>query len=235
MREIVLDTETTGLNPSHGHRVVEVGAVEIVNLCQTGRVFHRLINPERKVPEDAFRVHGLSTQTLQKMPVFSQIAEELLNFIGESRLVIHNAGFDVLFLNAEFERLGLPSISPERVIDTLNLARSQHPGQQNSLDALCDRFRIDRSRRVKHGALLDAEILVEIYVELMGGRQRSLGFDQVSDLTSYTVAPPRLNLALRKPRPAHVSLHEVAAHLRYCAISSGYSIWAQYYGPSSAG
>lgn len=235
MREIVLDTETTGLNPNDGHRVVEVGAVEIVNLCQTGKVFHRLINPEREVPEEAFRVHGHSLATLRKMPIFSRIAKELLDFIGESRLIIHNAGFDVLFLNAEFERLGLQVISSERVVDTLILARRQHPGQQNSLDALCDRYRIDRSKRLKHGALLDAEILVEVYVELIGGRQRSLSFGPVSVLTSCPVTPSQLDLSLRKSRPSHVSADEMAAHIQYCAIPSEYSIWEHYYTTRSDG
>lgn len=229
MREIVLDTETTGLDPSDGHRVIEIGAVEIENLCQTGREFHRLINPEREVPEEAFRVHGHSTEALRRRPAFSEIVQELLDFIGKSRLVIHNAGFDVLFLNAEFERLGLQAITPERVVDTLILARRQHPGQQNSLDALCDRYRIDRSRRVTHGALLDAEILVEVYVELMGGRQRWLSFDLVANMTPYTGTEPPLNLALRKPRTARVSADEVAAHLQSSAISTSCFIWSQYY------
>ncbi len=175
MREIVLDTETTGLSPADGHRVLEIGAVEIIHQALTGRVFHRIINPERDVPEEAVRVHGHTAATLRDKPVFASVVDDFLAFIGESRLVIHNAEFDMLFVNAELARLGREPISMARVVDTLALARSKHPGQPNSLDALCDRYRINRSRRLKHGALVDAEILVEIYVELTG-RQRSLSF-----------------------------------------------------------
>jgi DNA polymerase III subunit epsilon len=176
MREIILDTETTGLSPADGHRLVEIGCLEIVNQIPTGAVFHVLINPERDVPEDAFRVHGHSTAFLADKPVFAQIAREFLAFLGEDRLVIHNAEFDMRFINSELAEAGYELIPPARVVDTLALARRKHPGAPNSLDALCDRYRIDRSRRIKHGALLDAEILVEVYSELLGGRQRSLVF-----------------------------------------------------------
>src|ERR1700735_1858211 len=176
MREIILDTETTGLTPAEGHRLVEIGCLEIVNQIATGAVYHVLINPERDVPEDAYRVHGHSTAFLADKPVFAQVAPDFLSFIGEDRLVIHNAEFDMRFINAELARIGRDSIPGGRVVDTLALARRKHPGSPNSLDALCDRYRIDRSRRVKHGALLDAEILVEVYGELLGGRQRSLMF-----------------------------------------------------------
>ena len=162
MREIVLDTETTGLSPTDGHRLVEIGAVEIVNQIATGSIFHVLINPEREVPDEAFRVHGHSTAFLHDKPLFADVADGFLAFVGEDRLVIHNAEFDMRFINSELDKLGRESIGPERVLDTLTLARRKHPGQPNSLDALCDRYRIDRSRRVRHGALLDAEILVEI-------------------------------------------------------------------------
>ena len=166
MREIVLDTETTGLDPADGHRVVEIGAVEIVHQVLTGRIFHALINPERDVPQDAARVHGHTAAVLKDKPVFAGMVDEFLAFIGESRLVIHNAEFDMRFINAELTRLGREPIGMDQVVDTLALARRKHPGQPNSLDALCDRYRIDRSRRVRHGALLDAEILVEVYCEL---------------------------------------------------------------------
>ena len=179
MREIVLDTETTGLDPGKGDRLVEIGAVEIVNQIATGAVFHALINPEREVPEEAFRVHGHSTASLADKPVFAAVVDEFLAFIGEDRLVIHNAEFDMRFLNAELATLGRPPIPADRVTDTLLLARRKHPGAPNNLDALCDRYRIDRSKRVRHGALLDAEILVEVYGELTGGRQRSLSFATV--------------------------------------------------------
>ncbi len=178
MREIVLDTETTGLSPAEGHRLLEIGAVEIVHQAPTGRVFHQLINPERDVPEDAVRVHGHTAELLKDKPVFAAVVEDFLAFVGDARLVIHNAEFDMRFLNAELARLGREAIGMDRVVDTLALARRKHPGQPNSLDALCDRYRIDRSKRIKHGALLDAEILVEIYSELTGGRQRSLAFDE---------------------------------------------------------
>jgi len=178
MREIVLDTETTGLDPADGHRVLEIGAVEILHQSLTGKVFHVLINPERDVPQDAVRVHGHNFAVLKDKPVFASVVEDFLAFIGDSKLVIHNAEFDMRFVNAELARLGLAAIGMDRVVDTLALARKRHPGAPASLDALCDRYRIDRSRRVRHGALLDAEILVEVYCELMGGRQRSLVFGE---------------------------------------------------------
>ena len=178
MREIVLDTETTGLNPADGHRLLEIGAVEIVHQSPTGKFFHALINPERDIPEDAMRVHGHSAAILRDKPVFAGVVDDFLAFIGDSPIVIHNADFDMRFMNAELARLGRAAIGMDRIIDTLALARRKHPGQPNSLDALCDRYRIDRSRRVKHGALLDAEILVEVYRELTGGRQRSLIFGE---------------------------------------------------------
>ena len=153
MREIVLDTETTGLDPADGHRVLEIGAVEIVHQSLTGKVFHTLINPERDVPQDAVRVHGHSAAALMDKPVFASIVDDFLAFIGDSKLVIHNAEFDMRFMNAELTRLGLATIAMDRVVDTLALARKKHPGAPASLDALCDRYRIDRSRRVRHGAL----------------------------------------------------------------------------------
>jgi len=163
MREVVLDTETTGLDPSLGHRVVEIGCVEIVNQIPTGAAYHVLVNPERDIPDDAWRVHGHSAASLADKPVFGAVAREFLAFLGEDPLVIHNAEFDIRFINAELERIGMAPIAADRVVDTLALARRKHPGAPNSLDALCDRYRIDRSRRIKHGALLDAEILVEVY------------------------------------------------------------------------
>ena len=196
MREIVLDTETTGLDPSKGDRLVEIGAVEIVDKIATGRTFHVLINPERDVPEEAFRVHGHSTASLKDKPVFAAVVEDFLVFVGADPLVIHNAEFDMRFLNAELGLVGRTAIGMERVIDTLALARRKHPGASNSLDALCDRYRIDRSRRVKHGALMDAEILVEVYCELCGGRQRTLGF---ATRTTKTVVARH---SAPKPRPA---------------------------------
>ncbi len=214
MREIILDTETTGLSPADGHRLVEIGCLEIVNQIPTGAVYHVLINPERDVPDDAFRVHGHSTAFLADKPVFAEIAPDFLGFIGEDRLVIHNAEFDMRFINAELAKIGGEPIPAGRVIDTLALARRKHPGAPNSLDALCDRYRIDRTRRIKHGALLDAEILVEVYSELLGGRQRSLVFvgneragraqTQISRVPERTSRPsPLASLLTEAERLAH--------------------------------
>ena len=212
MREVVLDTETTGLDPAGGHRVLEIGAVEIVHQSATGKVFHALINPERDVPEDAARIHGHTAAALRDKPVFADIAGDLLAFIGDARLVIHNAEFDLRFLNAELERLGLEAISADWVVDTLALARKRHPGQPNGLEALCDRYRVDRTRRVKHGALLDAELLVEIYGELTGGRQRSLIFADPSWASAAgTIAPATLTRA-RRSRKSLISAEELTAH-----------------------
>jgi DNA polymerase-3 subunit epsilon len=174
MREIVLDTETTGLDPATGDRIVEIACVEIVNTVPTGATFHVFIDPQRDMPEEAFRIHGLSSEFLKGKPLFDEIVEDFLSFIGEAPLVIHNAEFDMRFLNAELLRCKRSPLLMDRVIDTLGLARRKHPGSPNSLDALCARYRIDNSRRTKHGALLDSELLAEVYVELVGGRQSAL-------------------------------------------------------------
>lgn len=174
IRELILDTETTGLDPASGDRIVEIGCVEVINSVATGESFHVYLDPERDMPEEAFRVHGLSREFLRGKPKFSEIAYQLTAFLGDARLVIHNAEFDMKFLNAELKRCGLLSIGMDRVVDTLAIARRKHPGASNSLDALCARYKIDNSKRTKHGALLDAEILAEVYAELMGGRQKVL-------------------------------------------------------------
>lgn len=234
MREIVLDTETTGLNPADGHRLLEIGAVEIVSQCATGKVFHTLINPERDVPEDAARVHGHTADILKDKPLFASVVDEFIAFIGDARLVIHNAEFDLGFLNAELERAGRQLIGVERVVDTLALARRKHPGQPNSLDALCDRYRIDRSRRVKHGALLDAEILVDVYLELTGGRQRSLSFESDADKVVTVGAFPSLRI---EPRPTRVSLleaEEAVAHTEHVRTLGDAAIWIRYAGGQTA-
>jgi len=228
MREIVLDTETTGLSPADGHRLLEIGAVEIVHQAPTGRVFHHLINPERDVPEDAVRVHGHTAEALKDKPVFAALVEDFLAFVGEAPLVIHNAEFDLRFLNAELDRLGRETIGADRVIDTLALARKKHPGQQNSLDALCDRYRIDRSKRVKHGALLDAEILVEIYSELTGGRQRSLSFDDRREFGAVAIAQVSRRLDPRPPRIARVRPEEAEAHARCVKALGEGALWLRY-------
>ena len=174
MREIVLDTETTGLDPNRGDRLVEIGCVEIINRFVTGRNFQAYLNPERPMSPDAFAVHGLSDAFLADKPLFAEIIDDFLAFIGDDILVIHNASFDMGFINAELKRAKRAPLSSERVIDTLTLARRRHPGAQNSLDALCTRYRIDNSKRTKHGALMDSEILAEVYAELCGGKQSSL-------------------------------------------------------------
>ena len=175
MREIVLDTETTGLDPLRGDRLVEIGCIELLNRIPTGQTFHRYLNPERDVPAEAFAVHGLSREFLADKPLFAEVVADLLAFIGDAPLVIHNAGFDVGFINAELERCGKPWVARERLIDTLLLARRKYAGGKNSLDDLCGRFGIDNSKRTKHGALLDAELLADVYLELIEALRRSLG------------------------------------------------------------
>jgi DNA polymerase III subunit epsilon len=228
VREIVLDTETTGLSPADGHRVLEIGAVEIVHQALTGKVFHTLLNPERDVPQDAVRVHGHTAAVLREKPVFASVVDDFLAFIGDSRLIIHNAEFDMGFVNAELARLGREAIGMERVVDTLTLARRKHPGQLNSLDALCDRYRIDRSRRVVHGALLDAEILVEIYCELTGGRQRSLVFAEErgpAGALAFAFAP---RAQARRPKEYPIDREEASAHARYIEGLGEGAIWSRY-------
>jgi DNA polymerase-3 subunit epsilon len=227
MREIVLDTETTGLDPFQGHRVVEVGCIELVNRFPTGRTFHRYLNPERDMPTEAFAVHGLSADFLKDKPCFSEVAEELLGFLGDAPLVIHNAAFDLGFLNAELERLGRGTLGRERLVDTLILARRKHPGGANRLDDLCTRYGIDNSRRTKHGALLDAEILAEIYLELIGARQAQLGLGEVaaSDIAGV------VNM-LRQARPVplapRLTAEEVAAHDAFLTNLGASAIWDEY-------
>jgi DNA polymerase-3 subunit epsilon len=228
MREVVLDTETTGLDPADGHRVLEIGAVEIVHQSLTGRVFHALINPERDVPQDAVRVHGHSSAVLKGKPVFASVVDDFLAFIGDSKLVIHNADFDMRFVNAELARLGLAAIGMDRVVDTLTLARKKHPGAPNSLDALCDRYRIDRSQRVRHGALLDAEILVEVYCELAGGRQRSLMFVDAVELAAAAAVALAPRYSERPPRRSPIEPAEVTAHVRYVESFGRDAIWFRY-------
>jgi DNA polymerase-3 subunit epsilon len=209
MREIVIDTETTGLDPRNGDRIVEIAAVELVNHLPTGKVFHYYLNPERAMSEDAFAIHGLSTDFLADKPRFGEIGQSFIQFIDGARLVIHNAEFDLAFLNAELGRLSLTALGRDRAIDTLALARQKFPGAPASLDALCRRFAIDNSARAKHGARLDAELLSEVYLELIGGRQA--GFD-------LAAAPGVLQIAIdavrrfRPPRPHTPSVAELAAH-----------------------
>ena len=178
MRYICLDTETTGLDPKTGHRIVEIACMEMINLVKTGQNFHCYINPERDVPIEAFKIHNLSTEFLQDKPLFSEIANDFLDFIANDTIIIHNAGFDVKFLDFELERIGLRKISQNKIIDSLQIARSKFPGSPASLDALCRRFNIDNSKRTYHGALIDTDLLCDVYIELMGGAQKGFGFNQ---------------------------------------------------------
>ena len=210
MREIILDTETTGLDPGVGHRVVEIGCIELVDQVPSGNEFQRYVNPERDMPADAFAVHGLSAEFLDRHPVFADVVDAFMEFIGDSRLVIHNAAFDLKFLNAELLRLEHPPIALDRALDTVALAREKFPGAPASLDALCRRFQIDASGREMHGALLDADLLAQVYLELIGGRQR--------DLSLNVAAAAAEELAARAPRPPRrhaPSAEEEAAHERF--------------------
>ena len=216
MREIVLDTETTGLAPLRGDRIDEIGCVELVNHVASGKIFQSYINPERNMPEGAFRIHGLSTQFLADKPVFAAVADDFLTFVAEDRLVIHNAGFDLGFLNAELEKLGKPAFLPVRAIDTVSLARRKYPGAPASLDALCRRFEIDNSKRTKHGALLDAELLAEVYLELMGGRQAVLALP-TGPVRQLGEEGEVHNTDAKAPRPHEPSTEEKAAHAAFIA------------------
>lgn len=214
MREIVLDTETTGLNPLGGHRIVEIGCIELENHLATGNVYHQYINPLRDMPEEAFNVHGLSEEFLSDHPVFGDIADAFLDFIGDATLVIHNAQFDMGFINAELARLDRPSVPMERAVDTVQMARRKFPGAQANLDALCRRFQIDNSGRDLHGALLDSELLAEVYLELIGGRQPDLALSANAKVaTTDTVEDkPTSQGGARKPRPHAASPEELATH-----------------------
>ena len=225
MREVIFDTETTGLDPKTGDRMVEIGCVEMIGRVETGQTFHAYYNPERDMPSAAEAVHGLSSAFLSGKPLFANTADELLEFLGDAPLVAHNAGFDFGFLNAELGRIGRDAISMDRMVDTVAIARKKHPGAKLSLDALCTRYGIDRSHRVKHGALLDAELLAQVYVELNGGRQiglelaaeqtgqsevgKAAGFDRKS-------AEPS-NVVRREPRSHTASEEELARHAEFVA------------------
>ena len=210
MREIVLDTETTGLDLDSGHRIVEIACVELLHRLPTGREFRKYVNPERDMPEAAQAIHGLSTEFLAEQPLFAAIVEEFLEFIGEAPLVIHNAEFDLKFLNAELARLDRPAIDAARAVDTVALARQRFPGAQASLDALCRRFEIDNSARDLHGALLDCQLLAGVYLELSGGRQP--GFDLDPALRAQAQAPGRQERPQRPARPHAPSPEETVAH-----------------------
>jgi len=209
MREIVLDTETTGLDPQAGHRIIEIGCVEIYNLIPTGRTYQTYINPERDISEGASLVSGLSSKFLQDKPLFSKVAQPFLDFIGDSPLVIHNAAFDIGFLNAELTRLELNPLLLERAVDTVRLARAKFPGAPASLDALCRRFGIDLTERTKHGALLDAQLLAHVYLELKGGRQTTFVFANKKTTTAEQL---KISRTFRPARPHVPTETEVAQH-----------------------
>ena len=232
MREIILDTETTGLSFAGGDRLVEIGCVELVNRFPTGRTYHCYINPERDMPEGAFAVHGLSTAFLSDKPRFAEVADAFLDFIADAPLIIHNADFDIGFINMELGRLDRPAIGSERVVNTLLLARRKHPGVSNRLDDLCMRYAIDNSRRTKHGALLDAELLAEVYIELVGGRQAALSFDEIA-------VPAAIAIRMRRERPVplvpRLTAAEIEAHRAFVATLGEPTLWSSYRAAPEAG
>ena len=231
MREIVLDTETTGFDPDTGDRIVEIGAVELMNHLPTGRHFHVYINPERDMPADAFAVHGLSTEFLSDKPRFAEIASDFIDFIGEARLVIHNAAFDMKFLNAELRRVGHPTMPMSRALDTVAMARQKFPGAPVSLDALCRRWGIDNSNRTLHGALLDSELLAEVYLELIGGRQPDLVLvaEPVRTAEGPAAATQHRPRAARPaPLPPRITAAEREAHATFVARMGAKALWQRH-------
>jgi DNA polymerase III subunit epsilon len=228
MREIVLDTETTGLDPYQGHRMVEIGCIELVNGIPSGQSFHRYLNPERDMPAEAQAVHGLTAEFLRDKPPFTEILEDLLAFIGDAPIVAHNAAFDLGFLNAELERAGKPLVARERLIDTLMLARRRHPAGPNRLDDLCVRYGIDNSHRTTHGALLDAQLLAEVYLELIGARQASLVL--VEAVTGGAGGDTGAAAIRVRPQPLlpRLTADERAAHLAFLATLGENAVWCDY-------
>src|SRR5436305_4959705 len=228
MREIILDTETTGLDPLRGDRLVEIGCVEIFNRMPTGQTFHRHLNPERDMPAEALAVHGLSTEFLADKPLFAHVVDEFLEFIADAPLVIHNASFDIAFINAELGRIKRPPIPRERLVDTLLLARRKHPGVSNRLDDLCSRYAIDNSRRTKHGALLDAELLAEVYIDLIGARQSQLILAQDSQEIRAGSAGDTPRRQREVPLAARVTEADREAHRAFVATLGDKPIWNEF-------
>ncbi len=226
MREICLDTETTGLDPKDGHKIIEIACVEMVNKIRTGQVFHTYVNPRRDVPQEAFKIHGISTEFLQDKPIFDHVAHKFVDFIKDAKLVIHNAAFDLKFLNHELRLVGLQPIDVDFVIDSLALARKKFPGSPASLDALCKRFNIDISHRTKHGALLDTELLCDVYIELMGGAQSGLVFDVVQ---KEEIIEEKLNVEIiRKTLPKRnfvLSDEDLALHQEFITKNFKTNFW----------
>ena len=229
IRELILDTETTRLDPASGDRIVEIGCVEIINSISTGRTFHVYLDPERDVPDEAFRIHGLSREFLTGKPRFADIVTDLLEFLEEAQLVIHNADFDMKFINAELSRCGAPAISMNRVVDTLALARRKHPGVSNSLDALCARYKIDNTRRTKHGALLDAEILAEVYAELQGGRQKAFELANVAVKNVKVTNFDPIDFQRANPLGLLLTTDENLAHNAFLDKMGEKALWTMYF------
>ncbi len=226
MREIVLDTETTGFEPESGDRIVEIGCVELYNHMPTGQTYHQYINPERSMPQGAFEVHGLGDEFLRDKPVFAKIGQDFLNFVGDARLVIHNASFDMKFLNAELKWMGLPLLPMSQSLDTLAIARKKFPGSPASLDALCRRFGIDNSNRTLHGALLDSEILAEVYLELIGGRQPDFGLGAVRDDNDRVQTQSDWRPTPRPvPLPSRLTDEEAGAHAAFIEAMGDGAMW----------
>ena len=231
MREIVLDTETTGFNPEEGDRIVEIGAVELFNHMPTGKTYHQYINPERSMPQEALEVHGLGDDFLRDKPVFKQIGQAFLDFAGDAKLVIHNASFDMKFLNAELGWINLPKIPWERAIDTLDMARKKFPGSPASLDALCRRFGIDNSARTLHGALLDSEILAEVYLELIGGRQPDFGLtSNLASQSANALGPATDWRPAPRPKalPSRLTQQETTAHDAFVQAMGDGAAWNKF-------
>lgn len=228
MREIVLDTETTGFEPDEGHRIVEIGGVELKGHVPTGRTYHQYINPERSMPQEAFEVHGLGDEFLAKQPPFKAIAQSFLDFVGDAKLVIHNASFDMKFLNAELGWLEMPRIPNDQAIDTLAMARSRFPGAPASLDALCRRFGVDNSAREKHGALLDSEILAEVYLELIGGRQPGFGLTSEAQVGTARMDQTWRPKKRQKALPSQTTEEERTAHSTFIDELGDGALWKMY-------
>ena len=230
MREIVLDTETTGFDPETGDRIVEIGAVELWNHLATGKTYHQYINPQRSMPEDAFKVHGLGDDFLRDKPLFKDIAQDFLDFVGDAKMVIHNAAFDMKFLNAELKWVSKPQLPWEQAIDTLAIARKRFPGSPATLDALCRRFSIDNSARTLHGALLDSEILAEVYLELIGGKQPDFGLSNASNTMSSDGTPSQDWRPSKRPTPLPSRLTDIekAAHQAFVEQLGATALWKKF-------
>ncbi len=228
MREIIFDTETTGLDLGID-RIIEIGCVELVNHIPSGKTFQAYINPQQSVSADSYRVHGLSADFLAGKPLFAEMVEQFFAFVGDDRLIAHNAEFDLAFLNAELGRAGRPAISPSRVIDSLDLARRRHPAGPNSLDALCARYGVDLGARTFHGALIDAQLLAEVYIELIGGRQASLALGEIERRPLYAITPTPLAGKIRpSPLPSALGGMEIAAHRQLIAGLKDGGLWRIY-------